>query len=110
MGGLANLLPAHRNLANPRHREEVQKFWGGSVISDKPGLTATEMFEALNDGRLKAIWIVCTNPLVSLPNVKIAEAGLKKAKFVVVQEVSSKPETLSYADVILPAAANKISS
>lgn len=104
VGGLANLLPAHRNLANPQHREEVQKFWGGTVISDRPGLTATEMFEALNDGRLKAIWIVCTNPLVSLPNVKIAEAGLKKAKFVVVQEISNNPETISYADVILPAA------
>jgi ferredoxin-nitrate reductase len=54
------------------------------VISEKPGLTATEMFEALNDGRLKAIWIICTNPLTSLPNVRIAEEGLKKAKFVVV--------------------------
>jgi ferredoxin-nitrate reductase len=104
VGGLANLLPAHRNLANAEHREEVQKFWGGTVISDKAGLTATEMFEALNDERLKAIWIICTNPLVSLPNVKLAEAGLKKAKFVVVQEVSAKPETLGYADVILPAA------
>ena len=104
VGGLANLLPAHRNLSNRLHREEVEKFWGGTVISDKPGLTATEMFEALNDGRLKAIWIVCTNPLVSLPNVKIAEAGLKKAKFVVIQDISNKPETLKYADVILPAA------
>ena len=105
VGGLANLLPAHRNLLNAVHREEVQKFWNGSVISDKPGLTATEMFEALHDGRLKAIWIICTNPLVSLPNVKMAEEGLKKAKFVVVQDISNKPETLAYADVILPAAA-----
>ena len=105
VGGLANLLPAHRNLANPLHREEVQKFWGGTTISDKPGLTATEMFEALNNGKLKAIWIICTNPLISLPNVREAEKGLKKAKFVVVQDVSNKPETLKYADVILPAAA-----
>ena len=105
VGGLANLLPAHRNLSNPAHREELRKFWGGAEISDKPGLTATEMFEALNDGRLKAIWIICTNPLVSLPDVRLAEEALKKAKFVVVQEVSSKPETLRYADVILPAAA-----
>ncbi|HWK06009.1 MAG TPA: molybdopterin-dependent oxidoreductase [Puia sp.] len=104
VGGLSNLLPAHRNLANPAHRAEVQQFWGGGPISDKPGLTATEMFEALNDGRLKAIWILCTNPLVSLPDVRLAEAALKKAKFVVVQEVSNKPETLRYADVILPAA------
>ncbi|MCZ0212082.1 molybdopterin-dependent oxidoreductase, partial [Streptomyces sp. UMAF16] len=62
------------------------------------------MFEALNDGRLKAIWIVSTNPLVSLPNVRLAEDALKKAKFVVVQEASNKPETLLYADIVLPAA------
>ena len=105
VGGLSNLLPAHRNLLNPAHREEVQKFWGGAKISDKPGLTATEMFEALNDGRLKAIWIICTNPLFSLPNVRLAEEALKKAKFVVVQDISNKPESLKYADVILPAAA-----
>ena len=105
VGGLSNLLPAHRNLLNSAHREEVQKFWGGAKISDKPGLTATEMFEALNDGRLKAIWIICTNPLFSLPNVRLAEKALKKAKFVVVQDISNKPESLKYADVILPAAA-----
>lgn len=104
VGGLANMLPAHRNLNNPLHREEVQKFWGGTTIAEKAGLTATEMFEALNDGRLKAIWIICTNPLISLPDVRVAEEGLKKAKFVVVQDVSNKPETLKYADVILPAA------
>ncbi|MDB5015062.1 MAG: narB, partial [Daejeonella sp.] len=105
VGGLSNLLPAHRNLNNPLHREEVQKFWGGTTIAEKPGLTATEMFEALDKGTLKAIWIMCTNPLTSLPNVRLAEAALKKAKFVVVQDISNKPETLKYADVILPAAA-----
>jgi len=105
VGGLANMLPAHRDLDNPQHREEVQNFWGGAVINPKPGLTATEMFEALNDGRLKAIWILCTNPLTSLPNARLAEEALKKAKFVVVQEISNKPESLAYADVILPAAA-----
>lgn len=105
VGGLANMLPAHRNLNDPQHRQQVQQFWGGTPISPKAGLTATEIFDALNEGKLKAVWIVCTNPLVSLPNVRAAEEGLKKAKFVVVQEVSSKPETLKYADVILPAAA-----
>ncbi|WP_448699287.1 molybdopterin-dependent oxidoreductase [Mucilaginibacter sp. AW1-3] len=104
VGGLANLLPAHRDMKNPVHREEVQRFWGGTTISEHAGLTATEMFEALNDDRLKAIWIVCTNPLTSLPNARFAEEGLKKAKFVVVQDISNKPETLRYADVILPAA------
>ncbi|GAC1314596.1 MAG: hypothetical protein NVSMB24_39430 [Mucilaginibacter sp.] len=105
VGGLANLLPAHRDLNNPLHRAEVHKYWGGTVINPKPGLTATEMFEALNDGRLKAIWIICTNPITSLPNARLAEEALKKARFVVVQEISNKPESLAYADVILPAAA-----
>ncbi|WP_132054104.1 nitrate reductase [Pseudocnuella soli] len=105
VGGLANLLPAHRNLASEQDRLFVQQFWGGGTIGAKPGYTATEMFEALHDGRLKAIWILCTNPLVSLPDVRFAEAALQKAKFVVVQEISSKPETLQYADVVFPAAA-----
>lgn len=104
VGGLANMLPAHRNLADPKHRTEVQAFWGGKEIQPKPGLTATEMFDALESGKLKAIWIICTNPLVSLPDVRKAEAALKKARFVVVQEISNKPETLAFADVILPAA------
>lgn len=104
VGGLANMLPAHRDLLSERDRKYVQEFWGGTTISSKPGLTATEMFDALEDGRLKAIWIICTNPLVSLPDVRRAEAALKNAKFVVVQEMSNKPETLKYADVILPAA------
>ena len=107
VGGLANLLPAHRDLSNEAHRNEVEKFWQIPLgtIQPKPGLTATEMFDALNDGKLKAIWILCTNPLISLPDVRKAEEGLKNAKFVVVQDVSNKVETLKYADVVLPAAA-----
>jgi ferredoxin-nitrate reductase len=106
VGGLANLLPAHRDLTNETHRNEVEKFWQVPLgtIRPKAGLTATEMFDALNEGKLKAVWILCTNPLTSLPDARVAEEGLKKAKFVVVQEMSNKPETLQYADVVLPAA------
>jgi ferredoxin-nitrate reductase len=107
VGGLSNLLPAHRNLNNELHRNEVETFWKIPLgtISSQPGLTATEMFDELNTGKLKAIWIFCTNPLVSLPDVREAEKGLKKAKFVVVQDMSSQVETIKYADVVLPAAA-----
>ncbi|WP_345269864.1 molybdopterin-dependent oxidoreductase [Nibrella viscosa] len=106
VGGLANVLPAHRDVTNARHRAEVEAFWNSPVkIADKPGLTATEMFDALNDGRLKAIWIINTNPLVSLPDVNAAEAALKKARFVVVQDVSNRADTVAFADVVLPAAA-----
>ncbi|MDB4926345.1 nitrate reductase [Mucilaginibacter sp.] len=105
VGGLSNMLPAHRDLGNAVHREEVEKFWNGTTINPKPGLSATEMFEALNDGRLKAIWILCTNPITSMPNARLVEDALKKAKFVVVQEITNKSESLAFADVILPAAA-----
>jgi ferredoxin-nitrate reductase len=106
VGGLANLLPAHRNLLNPEHRAEVEKLWGiaPGKIAPKPGLTATEMFEALADGRMKAIWVVCTNPLVSLPDARAVEEALKKARFVIVQDISRKSDTLKYADLVLPAA------
>lgn len=105
VGGLATMLAAHRDIANPQHRADMEVFWGGSKISSKAGMTATEMFEALADGRMKAIWIVCTNPLVSLPDVRMAEKALQNAKFVVVQDVSNRADTIKYADVILPAAA-----
>jgi ferredoxin-nitrate reductase len=105
VGGLANMLASHREIANPIHRLEMEEFWGGSTISDKIGLTATEMFKGLEDGKLKAIWIVCTNPMVSLPDARMAELAMKNAKFVVVQDVSNKADTIKFADVVLPAAA-----
>ncbi len=105
VGGLANLLPAHRNLLDPKHRAEVEQFWGGTKIADKPGLTATEMFDSLDSGKMKAIWVVCTNPLVSMPDANLVERALAKAKFVVVQDISNKSDTLKYADLVLPAAA-----
>ena len=105
VGGLSNLLPAHRNLADPKHRKEVADFWGVPSLSPKLGFSATEMFEALKDGRMKAIWIMCTNPMVSLPNSNLVEEALKAAKFVVVQDVSNRSDTLAYADLVLPAAA-----
>jgi ferredoxin-nitrate reductase len=104
VGGLCNLLPAHRSLENPEHRKEVAQFWQVNAVPEKPGYTATQMFEAINEGKLKAIWIICTNPLVSLPNARMAEAALKKAPFVVVQDISGSSITSEYADVILPAA------
>ncbi|HPM31258.1 MAG TPA: molybdopterin-dependent oxidoreductase, partial [Chryseolinea sp.] len=104
VGGLSTMLAAHRLLGNEQHRKEVAHFWGVDSISPKPGLTATQMFEALECGDLKAVWIVCTNPLVSLPDTRRAEAALKKARFVVVQDISKKSDTLQFADLILPAA------
>jgi len=104
VGGMCNLLPAHRDLANENHRKEVADFWGVEDIPSKPGYSATEMVDALESGKLKAVWIICTNPLVSLPNSGKVEAALKKAKFVVVQDISEKSDTVPFADVVFPAA------
>lgn len=103
-GGMCNLLPAHRNLDNSTHRKEVADFWGVNKIPAKAGLSATEMFDALEDGRLKAIWIICTNPMVSMPNSNKIEKALRKARFVVVQDISENSDTVPFADVVLPAA------
>ncbi|PXY41027.1 NAD(P)H-nitrite reductase [Flavobacterium cheongpyeongense] len=104
VGGMATLLAAHKDIANPEHRKEVADFWGVDSISDKPGLTATEMFEALESGKMKAVWIICTNPLVSLPDSRRIEKALQNAKFVVVQDISHNADTAKYADLLLPAA------
>ena len=104
VGGMASLLAAHKDLENPVHRKEVADFWGGKEIRPEPGYTATEMFDALEKGKLKAIWIICTNPAVSLPNAHKIERALKNANFVVVQDISHNSETTKFADLLLPAA------
>ena len=104
VGGLATMLAAHRDLANAEHREEVARYWGSGPIAAKPGLTALEMFDALESGSLKAIWVICTSPAVSMPSLKRAHDALKKARFVVVQDISQRSETIQFADLVLPAA------
>ena len=104
VGGMASLLAAHRDQSNPEHRKEVAQFWQVDTLPDKPGLTAVDMFKALKDDKMKAIWIICTNPSVSLPNARLMDEAMKKARFVVVQDISNKSDTLAYADLVLPAA------
>ncbi|MCP3659214.1 MAG: molybdopterin-dependent oxidoreductase [Bacteroidetes bacterium] len=103
VGALANLLAVHKNLDNAIDRQDVATYWGVDKISGTKGLSATEMFKALGSGKLKAVWIVCTNPLVSLPNSNQVENSLAKAEFVVVQDISNKSDTIKYADLVLPA-------
>ena len=103
VGALANLLPGHRDLASAADRAEVARYWGVDSVPPSPGLSAVELFEALREGRVRAVWIVCTNPAQSLPDsLKVREA-LENAQFVVVQEAYADTETLRHADVVLPA-------
>lgn len=104
VGGMATLLSAHRDLKKPAHRKEIADYWHVKNLPEKPGLTATEMFTALKEGRMKAIWIICTNPLVSIPDSNLVEAALQKADFVIVQDISSKADSIRFANLVLPAA------
>jgi assimilatory nitrate reductase catalytic subunit len=103
VGGLANLLSAHRDLANPQHRAEVAALWGVPSVPEKPGKTAVEMFQAAADGEIKALWIACTNPAQSMPDQATVRRALQRAEFVVVQEAFATTATCDYADLLLPA-------
>jgi assimilatory nitrate reductase catalytic subunit len=103
VGGMANLLSAHRDLANPEHRAEVASLWGVESVPDKPGKTAVEMFQAAADGEIKALWIACTNPAQSMPDQATVRRALERAELVVVQEAYANTATCHYAHVLLPA-------
>ncbi len=103
VGGLANLLSAHRDLANPQHRAEVAALWGVPAVPDTPGKTAVEMFQAAADGEIKALWIACTNPAHSMPDQATVRRALERAEFVVVQDAFAHTATGELADLLLPA-------
>ncbi|OWW18642.1 nitrate reductase [Noviherbaspirillum denitrificans] len=103
VGGLANLLSAHRDMANAEHRAEIARLWGVDDVPAKPGKTAVEMFEAVRAGEIKVLWIACTNPAQSLPDQRLVREALEKAELVIVQEAYKTTATVDYADVLLPA-------
>ena len=105
VGGMANMLAAHLELDEADHRRLVQDFWCSPRIAERPGTKAVELFEALHTGQVKAIWIMATNPVVSLPNADRARAALKNCELVVVSDCIAATDTTAYAHVLLPAAA-----
>jgi assimilatory nitrate reductase catalytic subunit len=103
VGGMANLLSAHRDLSKAEDRAEVATLWGVPEVPSQPGKTAVEMFEAAAKGEIKALWIACTNPAQSLPDQALVRQALEKAEFVVVQEAYATTATCAFADLLLPA-------
>ncbi|MFA9290494.1 MAG: FAD-dependent oxidoreductase, partial [Solirubrobacteraceae bacterium] len=104
VGGLSTMLAVHKEYGNPEHVKEVEAFWGVQGISTRHGLTATQMIDELHTGKLKALWVICTNPIVSLPDSNKVEEAFRLLKFLVVQDISNQSACLPFADVILPAA------
>ncbi|TIO06690.1 nitrate reductase [Mesorhizobium sp.] len=105
VGGMANMLAAHMEIENPEHRDRVRRFWSAPAVAEKTGLKAVEMFQAVADGRIKALWIMATNPVDSMPDADAVEAAIKVCPFVVVSDVMAKTDTVRHAHVRLPAAA-----
>lgn len=103
VGGMANLMSGHRDLNNAEHRAEVAKLWGIDSVPETAGKTAIEMFDAIKAGEIKAIWIACTNPAHSMPDLNNVLAALDNAELVVVQDAYNNTDTCAYADVLLPA-------
>jgi assimilatory nitrate reductase catalytic subunit len=105
VGGLANTLAAHMDIDNPDDRDRVQRFWRAPSMATKSGLKAVDLFRAVGDGRIKALWIMATNPVVSMPDAGDVEDAIRRCPFVVVSDVISVTDTSRHAHVRLPAAA-----
>lgn len=103
-GGMATTLAAHMDF-DAESRARVARFWGAPGVAAAPGLKAVEMFEAVASGRIKAIWIMATNPAVSLPQASRVRAALAACPFVVVSDCMAETDTTAFAHVKLPALA-----
>ena len=103
VGGLANQLAAHMKFDDPADRDSLTRFWNAPSLTPKPGLKAVDLFEAVAAGKVKALWIVATNPADSLPRTDRVRTALSKCPFVVVSDCWPT-DTAALADVVLPAA------
>jgi assimilatory nitrate reductase catalytic subunit len=103
-GGMANTLAGHMDFA-PAERDRVARFWGAPTVASKPGLKAVDMFRAIGDGRIKAVWIMATNPAVSMPDASQVREALAGCPFVVVSDCMAQTDTMAFAHVKLPALA-----
>ncbi|WP_275785463.1 nitrate reductase [Pararhizobium gei] len=103
VGGLANMLAAHMDIEDEAARDRVGRFWRAPAMAAKPGLKAVDMFEAVADGRIKALWIMATNPVVSMPDADRVRKAIRDCPFVVVSDIEENTDTAALAHVLLPA-------
>lgn len=103
VGGLANTLAAHFEFGDAKSHQTVSDFWQTDNLATKPGLKAVELFDDMLEDKIKAVWIMATNPVVSLPDSARVKAALENCPFVVVSDCIADTETTRLADVVLPA-------
>jgi assimilatory nitrate reductase catalytic subunit len=105
VGGLANQLAAHMNVS-AEEIDRVGRFWRASTMARREGLKAVQMFEAVERGEIKALWVMATNPVVSLPRAGAMRDALRKLDLLVISENVASNDTVKVnAHVLLPAAA-----
>jgi len=103
VGGLANQLAVHRGF-DQESVKLVSEFWQTDNLATQPGLKAVEMFEAVERGDIEVIWIMATNPVVSMPDNSFVKRALEKCPLVIVSDVTADSDIAKYADLLLPAA------
>ncbi|WP_170464684.1 nitrate reductase [Ruegeria arenilitoris] len=103
VGGLANMLACHLEIENKDHRSAVQDFWNAPTIPEKQGLKAVDLFRAVEDGQIKALWVIHTNPAVTMPDADRVKAAIENCPFTVVSDLTAHTDTAQLADVVLPA-------
>ncbi len=104
VGGLANMLACHLDIENESHRTAVQRFWAAPTMPKKPGLKAVDLFREIEKGQIKALWVIHTNPAVTMPEADRVQAAIKACPFTVVSDLTEHTDTARVADVVLPAA------
>jgi assimilatory nitrate reductase catalytic subunit len=102
VGGLANTLAAHMDF-NDDAVDRVQRFWDAPNMATRPGQMAVDMFNAIEQGKIKAVWIMATNPVVSLPNADQVKRALESCPLVVISDCIADTDTGRFAHVKLPA-------
>lgn len=101
--GLANQLAVHLDIDNPEHHAAVANFWQTDTLATENGLTAVDLFNAVESGQVKAVWIMATNPVDSLPEADRVRHALMACDTVVVSDCVASGDTLACADIRLPA-------
>lgn len=105
VGGLSNQLAAHMEIDNPQHRDLVGRFWHTEKLATQPGLKAVELFQAVERGEVRALWVMATNPAVSLPDTDQVRRALAKCECLVVSDCVAGTDSQADADILLPALA-----
>ncbi len=101
VGGLSNMLAAHMDF-DDASIDRVKRFWRAPTMAETPGLKAVDLFQAIHDDKVKLVWIMATNPAVSLPDSESVVAALKRCETVIVSDITDN-DTTEFADILLPA-------